>query len=483
MFCLQSRTARGVRRDRDYRWPNGIVYYDFNQSIDSSSQRIIQYAIDVLERETCLRFQLRTFGDRIWFTNGSGCSSYVGRQGKGEQAVTLGKGCYSVGIILHEILHALGMWHEHSRPDRDDYIRIISSNIKEDYRYAFQKRNSFLIDYYGEGYDYASIMHYGLSAFSRSSELRTIEVTNDAEYIWQGQPIVGQRKTLSVSDIIQINRMYNCRGSGVPGRLQVLIRNAINLITNGLPPASPRVYITAVDDKGSNVTKFTNVIHITSWNELLDFGGRMSWQYMTISVWSVNSQLIKNQVFSLSSGSHKNLHHCSDSHCSTFVRFDYSLRLDSDECNPNPCRNGGTCRDLISSFLCDCPAGYSGHQCQHAKGRLRVYIRNATDLPRQADGELPSSYVAVYAYALNDSRVSQATHATRSTLSPRWNYNMDFGVGEWFRIYVRIYDWDGSNATPLSKWTSYFLSSHTSQTVVKMEADSGYVLFDYHFKK
>ena len=94
-------------------------------------------------------------------------------------------------VILHEILHALGMWHEHSRPDRDDYIRIISSNIKENYRYAFQKRNTFLIDYHGEGYDYAFIMHYGLSAFSRSPELHTIKVT-DAEYIWQGQPIANR---------------------------------------------------------------------------------------------------------------------------------------------------------------------------------------------------------------------------------------------------------------------------------------------------
>ena len=136
----------------------------------------------IIEQETCLKFQFRTFGDRIQFTNGSGCSSYVGRQGRGKQAVTLGRGCYTVGIILHELLHALGIWHEQSRPDRDNYICVITENIQERYRFAFQKRNSYQIDYHGEGYDYSSIMHYGLSAFKKSPGLHTIEISDEAEY-------------------------------------------------------------------------------------------------------------------------------------------------------------------------------------------------------------------------------------------------------------------------------------------------------------
>ena len=74
-------------------------------------------------------------------------------------------------------------------------------------------------------------MHYGLSDYSKISGLRTIEVNNEAEYIWQGKPDIGhvQKKSLSKSDVTQLHQMYNCPGSGVPGRLQVLIKNAINL--------------------------------------------------------------------------------------------------------------------------------------------------------------------------------------------------------------------------------------------------------------
>ena len=36
---------------------------------------------------------------------------------------------------------------------------------------------------------------------------------------------------------------------------------------------------------------------------------------------------------------------------------------DIDECDVNPCQNGGTCTDLINGYTCECAAGYNGTDC------------------------------------------------------------------------------------------------------------------------
>jgi len=38
---------------------------------------------------------------------------------------------------------------------------------------------------------------------------------------------------------------------------------------------------------------------------------------------------------------------------------------DEDSCSPrSPCQNGGSCIDAVNAYVCRCPAGYSGVNCQ-----------------------------------------------------------------------------------------------------------------------
>lgn len=53
------------------------------------------------------------------------CCSYVGRQKKGGQKMKLDHGCMVHGILLHELGHVIGFWHEQNRPDRDRYIEVL----------------------------------------------------------------------------------------------------------------------------------------------------------------------------------------------------------------------------------------------------------------------------------------------------------------------------------------------------------------------
>ena len=128
--------------------------------------------------------------------NGTTCSSFVGRQ-KGGQAVNLSPRCNSMNTA-HEIGHALGLWHEQSRIDRDEYVLIVWENIDEDHRYNFDQHLTDGQDY-GD-YDYQSIMHYGPYNFSKNGKKTIIPLIDNVE--------IGQRDHLSEKDISAINSMY-----------------------------------------------------------------------------------------------------------------------------------------------------------------------------------------------------------------------------------------------------------------------------------
>lgn len=58
------------------------------------------------------------------------CFSSVGNQHVGKQRLSIGRNCDRLGTVEHEFLHALGLWHEQSRADRDDYVQIMWDQIE-----------------------------------------------------------------------------------------------------------------------------------------------------------------------------------------------------------------------------------------------------------------------------------------------------------------------------------------------------------------
>jgi hypothetical protein len=140
----------------------------------------------------------------------SGCYSFVGRVG-GAQSLSLmkpGRGtCLINGIIQHELLHALGLFHEQSRSDRDTYVRINTQNIQPGAAGNFNKYSANVISHYGQPYNYRSVMHYSAFAFSSNGQ-PTIVPTDSSVPLSS----LGQRQGAAPTDINKIRRMYGCSG-------------------------------------------------------------------------------------------------------------------------------------------------------------------------------------------------------------------------------------------------------------------------------
>ena len=56
------------------------------------------------------------------------CWSQVGRIGN-QQNISITARCASMGVVIHEIGHAVGFYHQHARRDRDRYISVLNRNI------------------------------------------------------------------------------------------------------------------------------------------------------------------------------------------------------------------------------------------------------------------------------------------------------------------------------------------------------------------
>ncbi|XP_022241326.1 astacin-like metalloprotease toxin 1 [Limulus polyphemus] len=193
-------------------WPGGVVYYELGSSVESIRDYILDGIRDYHEK-TCLKFKERTpdVKDYVRIEWYDGCWSMVGRQG-GKQELSLGSGCHWRGLVVHELGHAIGFWHEQNRADRDDYIEIFWDNIIEGLEYAFDKLQPWENNYLNEEFDYESVMLYGETAFSKDGVSQTVKPKKPGVVIG----LVWKKPGLSASDIRRVNRLYECFGEVRP---------------------------------------------------------------------------------------------------------------------------------------------------------------------------------------------------------------------------------------------------------------------------
>ncbi|XP_069133639.1 protein SpAN-like [Argopecten irradians] len=211
--------ARNRRQDagspkRVLYWPNGTIPYTFPSTYTKSQRNTIRVGMARWEQQTCIQFVPWTSEVQkkmgtiryLKFINGLTCFSHYGMFPRQPQPISIGANCMDLDTIIHELGHAIGMFHTMERNDRDAYITVLYENISPDSRgsYDTAAMKGQMYPYHGTPYDYKSIMHYGPKYLSANG--KPVMLTKDPAY----QNVIGKAKTISYYDAVYVNQAYKC---------------------------------------------------------------------------------------------------------------------------------------------------------------------------------------------------------------------------------------------------------------------------------
>ncbi|EYC26640.1 hypothetical protein Y032_0010g882 [Ancylostoma ceylanicum] len=201
-----------------------IINYYFDYKMEQTKKDLFRKAAKAWEDYTCVEFKEdNKRASNPMFVRGDYDCSFNKSPGEGTGHI-LSVGCGYFGGAAHEVGHALGLIHTHTRYDRETYLTVNSTNVEREFRESYEDdikdlketqikkqaedykrvqygKSEIESDYYGVPYDYGSIMHYG------TADVNPSMIPTDKNH----KRTMGSQ-FISFTDLLEVNKRYNCLG-------------------------------------------------------------------------------------------------------------------------------------------------------------------------------------------------------------------------------------------------------------------------------
>jgi hypothetical protein len=181
-------------------WKDGVVPYRFAPGAGNKLRTRMEEAMATIAKSASVRFRPRgSETDYVTIRPGGSPQSMIGCSG-GEQSLYL-QPSSPPRDYLHELCHLLGLFHEHTRPDRDQYITVRKENVQDAALLPVLTAIEPRLDL--RPYDFASILHYPTDAFAKPGTL-TLEPKAELP----DGVVPGKGSRLSDGDVTALKQLY-----------------------------------------------------------------------------------------------------------------------------------------------------------------------------------------------------------------------------------------------------------------------------------
>ncbi len=199
--CVTLAGSGAQRLQNGQRWPQGLVPYALDASVTPTMAQGLQAAMQEIQSRVRVQFVPRTVeADYVVVRDAPINSSPIGRQG-GAQTLFVSSWGQRFEVV-HALMHVLGFWHEHQRPDRDQYVSVQTQNIDPARSHEFALVP--IGDTYGLPYDFDSVLHFGGNEAGLGGAVTLVALPPNQ----QQQAAMGQRTHLSLGDVEALRRAY-----------------------------------------------------------------------------------------------------------------------------------------------------------------------------------------------------------------------------------------------------------------------------------